>query len=180
VTERDQSFDLLRRIQAGEADALAALFERHGRMVGRTVRRIVDDGAAEDLIQETFVRVLDRASQWRPEDGSPAQWITGIAKHCALDYVRSAGRLRSARQSAEAACVAPMENEVLESDRARLLQNALQHLTPAQRAVIELAYFQGLSQTDIADKLGEPLGTVKGRTRLALSRLRTIVDISAL
>ncbi len=169
--------ELVQRLQRREPQALAELYDRYGRLAYSLILRVVrDTGTAEDLVQETFLRVWNRVQGFDAQKGSIAPWLLAIARNRAIDYLRStSGRERSAVEFEEAdhpALYTDIEKDILTSDSARRVKAAMQKLTPNQRQVIELAYFEGLSQTEMAERLGQPLGTVKTWVRVALKNLR--------
>jgi RNA polymerase sigma-70 factor, ECF subfamily len=160
-------------------ERIARLAQDHGKMVRSAILNLVRDGdLADDLTQEVFVRAIERSDQFDQAQGHIPQWLTGIAKHLALDYLKSAEhRIRLEQQPVdEVKTAATAERALLDSDQERTLRTAVEDLDPPQRQIIQLAYFQGLSQTAIASQLGQPLGTVKGRMRSALRRLREALD----
>jgi RNA polymerase sigma-70 factor (ECF subfamily) len=169
---------LVLRLQQRDPQALAELYDRYGRLVYSLILRVVRDTAtAEDLVQETFLRVWNRVQGFDAGKGSVAPWLLAVARHRAIDYLRSsAGRgERNAVEFAESdhpALYTDMEQDLLASDKARRIKAAMQKLAPNQREVIELAYFEGLSQSEMAERLGQPLGTVKTWARAALKNLR--------
>jgi RNA polymerase sigma-70 factor (ECF subfamily) len=135
-----------------------------------------DTGVAEDLVQETFLRVWNRVQGFNAEKGSIGPWLLAVARNRAIDYLRSAtGRQRNAlefEESEHPALYTDMERDLLLADKARRVKAAMQKLSPNQRQAIELAYFEGLSQTEMAERMGQPLGTVKTWVRTALKNLR--------
>jgi RNA polymerase sigma-70 factor (ECF subfamily) len=135
-----------------------------------------DAGIAEDLVQETFLRVWSRVGGFDADKGAIGPWLLAVARNRAIDYLRSAsGRERNALELEETdhpSLYRDMETEILHSDRTRRVKAALQKLSPQHRQVIELAYFEGLSQTEMAERMGQPLGTVKTWVRAALKTLR--------
>ena len=170
--------DLARRLQRHEPDAMVELYERFGRLAYSVVVAIVrDSGVAEDLVQETFLRVWNRVRAFEPGRGALGPWLLAIARNRAIDYVRSADA-RMDRNSFELdvrehpSLFTDMEREVLNTDHAQLIRKAIAKLTPKQQKVIELAYYEGMSQSEMAEKMGEPLGTVKTWVRSALRSLR--------
>lgn len=168
---------LIERLQQRDAQALAELYDRYGRLAFSLILRIVrDSGIAEDLVQETFLRVWNRAQGFDAHKGSIGPWLLAVARNRAIDYLRSAGgRERNALEFEETdhpGLYTDMEQDILNSDKARRVKTAMQKLSPNLRQVIELAYFEGLSQTEMADRLGQPLGTVKTWVRTALKNLR--------
>ena len=169
--------ELVRRLQKRDPQALGELYDRYGRLAYSLIYRIVrDTGTAEDLVQETFLRVWNRAQGFDGDRGALGGWLLAVARNRAIDYLRSAsGRLRNALELEETehpSLFVDAEREVLNSDRARRVRTALEKLNPNQRHAIELAYFEGLSQTEMAERLGQPLGTIKTWVRTALKHLR--------
>jgi RNA polymerase sigma-70 factor, ECF subfamily len=169
--------DIVDRLQRRDPQALADLYDRYGRLVYSLILRIVRDQAtAEDLVQETFLRVWNRAQGVDPERGSVGPWLLAVARNRAIDYLRSAaGRQRNVLELDETdhpALYRDMEPDLLISDRARRVKTAMERLSPNHRTVMELAYFEGLSQTEMAERMGQPLGTVKTWVRTALKSLR--------
>jgi RNA polymerase sigma-70 factor, ECF subfamily len=169
--------DLIQRLQRRDPQALADLYDRYGRLVYSLILRIVRDaGIAEDLVQETFLRVWNRAQGFDAQRGSIGPWLLAVARNRAIDYLRSAGgRERNALELDETdhpSLYTDMEQGLLNSDKARRVKTAMEKLSPNLRQVIELAYFEGLSQTEMAERMGQPLGTVKTWVRSALKSLR--------
>lgn len=171
----DKAGALVQRLKARDPQAFADLYDLYGRILYVLVWRIVrDPSMAEDIVQECFLRVWNRAGQLSDEYGSVGPWMIAIARNCALDYRKSSQSQMSAQVPMRDLDFPPIsiESDLLAADRARILKNAFFALTPEQRQVLELAYYEGLSQTAIAEKLQQPLGTIKSRTRLALQKLR--------
>jgi RNA polymerase sigma-70 factor (ECF subfamily) len=169
--------ELIERLRRRDAQALAELYDRYGRLVYSLILRVVRDGAlAEDLVQETFLRVWNRAQGFDAQRGALGPWLLAVARNRAIDYLRSArGRERNSLELEEAdhpSLYTDMARDILASDKARAIRAALEKLSPRQREVIELAYFEGLTQTEMAERLGQPLGTVKTWVRTALKNLR--------
>jgi RNA polymerase sigma-70 factor (ECF subfamily) len=176
--------DLAARIKRREPQAMADLYDRYGRLAYSLLLRIVRDREmAEDLVQETFLRVWTRAQAFDGERGALRPWLLAVARNRAIDYIRSAdGRMaRSTFEIVEMenpALFANLEREITTSDQARRIREALNKLNPNQRTVIELAYFEGLSQTEMAEKTGQPLGTIKTWVRSALKNLRDELGVA--
>lgn len=175
--------ELVRRMTTGDEQALGALYDRHGRLVYALAYAIVGEAAdAEEVVADAFAQAWRTAGDYDPARGSVGAWLTTIGRARALDLVRRRGRRRRALVRAAqaddhglAVPVAPAEapDRDLERGEARaLVRGALAALPEAQRRVIELAYFGGLSQSEIAAELQTPLGTVKTRMRAALDKLR--------
>jgi RNA polymerase sigma-70 factor (ECF subfamily) len=168
---------LVVRLQRREPQALAELYDRYGRIVFSLILRVVRDaGIAEDLVQETFLRIWNRVQHFDAQKGSVGPWLLAVARNRAIDYLRSSGgRDRNTvelEESDHPSLYTNMEPDILASDKARVVKAAIQKLSVNQRQVIELAYFEGLSQTEMAERMGQPLGTVKTWVRAALKTLR--------
>lgn len=170
--------DLARRLKAREPHAMSDLYDRYGRIAFSLIYRIVRNTAAtEDLVQETFLRVWNRAQSFDQQRGSLGPWVLTVARNRAIDYLRSidgrmsAGSLELDRLE-NPALFSDFEDSALSMDRTRRLKSAFEKLSPNQRMVIELAYFEGLSQTEMAERMKQPLGTVKTWVRSALKALR--------
>jgi len=135
---------------------------------------------AREVLQDTFIRAWDGRETYDPDRGRVAWWLMGIARHRAIDLLRSRthqARLREQAGSTQARSEAPSTTEIGESMALRsTVGNALRALSSAQRQVIELAYYGGRTQAEVARELGEPLGTIKGRTREAMERLRQLLS----
>jgi RNA polymerase sigma-70 factor (ECF subfamily) len=169
--------DLIGRLQRRDPQALAELYDRYGRLAYSLILRVVrDTGVAEDLVQETFLRVWNRVQGFDADKGSIGPWLLAVARNRAIDYLRSTtGRARNSLEldaTDHPALYNDMEKDLLVSDKARRIKAAMLKLSPNQREVIELAYFEGLSQTEMAARMGQPLGTVKTWVRTALKNLR--------
>ncbi len=175
---RESDRELVERLQRRDTQAMADLYDRFGRLVYSVIYAIVrDSGTAEDLLQETFIRIWNRVSGFDGQRGALGPWLLTVARNRAIDHIRSAGARNSKNlfeleewehQSTQIDAEVGLQNK----DQAKIIRAALNKLTENQRRVIELAYYEGLSQTEIAEKLGEPLGTVKTWVRGALKKLR--------
>jgi RNA polymerase sigma-70 factor (ECF subfamily) len=170
--------NLAERLKRREPAAMSELYDRYGRLAYSLIYRIVRDvGVAEDLVQETFLRVWNRSQGFDAERGALGPWLLAVARNRAIDYVRSSGG-KMARGSLELeyaehpSVFVNFEADVLSQDQARRVRGALDRLNENQRHVIELAYFEGLSQSEMAERMGQPLGTVKTWVRTALKNLR--------
>lgn len=177
VRAAEDDRELIARLQKRDPQALGDVYDRYGRIVYSLILRVVRDAAtAEDLVQETFLRVWNRAQAFDAGKGSLGAWLLAVARNRAIDYLRSAGgRERNALEFSETehpALYRDMERDLLLSDKARRVKAALAKLSERQREVIELAYFEGLSQSEMAERMGQPLGTVKTWVRAALKTLR--------
>ena len=188
---------LVRAVAAGSSDALAVLYDRYVDAIFAVARRLTSDrGAAEEVVQETFLALWNRAETFDPAMGSVGGWLRAIARNRTVDRLRAAARrptlvpypVSSSSGEPDAASLdriatpgsvvagsmaSPTPEEGLASaEIRRAVQAALAEMPAGEREVIVLAYGDGLTQLDIAERLGWPLGTVKTRTRRALSRLR--------
>jgi RNA polymerase sigma-70 factor (ECF subfamily) len=175
---------LLRRIRGRDEGALSEFYDRHASFVFSLARSIVrDDGEAEDVIQEVFFRVWERADAFDPGRGSPLAWLTTMTRRLAIDRTRSRSfRARGRETSIDAVAVSASPDRgasVTMSAEANEVLAALEQLDPVYRDVIRLSYYEGLSHSGIASKLGTPLGTVKSRLREGVTQLRRILAIKA-
>ncbi|MGH7969392.1 MAG: sigma-70 family RNA polymerase sigma factor [Limisphaerales bacterium] len=170
--------DLASRLRARDAGAMRELYDRYWRLVYSLILRMVrNSAAAEDLVQETFLRVWNRMQAFDQERGALGPWVLMVARSRAIDYLRSADAKMSAAaleldHLGHSAKFCDLEDRALSLDRARRLKDAFEKLTTHQKTVVELAYFEGLSQTEMAERLQQPLGTVKTWVRSALKVLR--------
>jgi RNA polymerase sigma-70 factor, ECF subfamily len=168
--ERDE---LLRLVSLGDRDAFTALYDDLASVVFGLVRRVVCDPAqSEEVTQEVFVEVWRIAHRFDPSRGNAKSWILTIAHRRAVDRVRSEQTQRDRIDELGQAPPAAAPDEMLASLDRQIVQEAMAHLTDIQRQAIELAYYRGLTQTQVADLLNVPLGTVKTRIRDGLIRLR--------
>lgn len=173
--------ELLRRVAGGDPAALACLYDRYAALIYGLVRRIVrDEGQAEDLVQEVFLRVWNRPYVYEPGRGSFRAWLVSVAHHLAVDVIRRRRREASYRERLDPATGAPdpVEAALNEVEGAKV-RSLLGRLPPDQRQVVELAYFEGLTHREIAERLGEPIGTVKTRLRLGIMKLRALYEDGA-
>jgi RNA polymerase sigma-70 factor (ECF subfamily) len=176
----DPEAALLARVARGDRAALRKLYDRlSGQALAVALRILGARGEAEEVVQDVFVEVWTRASLFTVARGRGRVWVLSIARNRAIDRLRSrdaAGRaVRGAEGEPEPPPVTPLESAEQRETRQRI-QHALAALSPEQRSVLELGYFEGLSQSEMAERLGEPLGTIKSRVRLALEKLAQLVD----
>lgn len=179
--ELDSEPELLACAGRGDADALETLYRRHApRALAVALRILRVRGDAEEVLQETFVEVWRRAREYVPARGTVESWLLTIARTRAIDRLRSrAARSRLVEaKSAEPEPIGPSLPDAVSAARqeAGRVQAALAALPPEQRVALELAYWEGLSQTEIAERTGQPLGTVKTRVRLALLKLARLLS----
>jgi RNA polymerase sigma-70 factor, ECF subfamily len=175
--------ELIARAAAGDERAIGPLYDRYGGVLYAVAYRIVGQRAdAEEVVLDAFAQAWRDAARFEAGRGSVAGWLTTIARSRALDLVRA--RSRRERITASAAADRPEHSPAMgevrsdptgaldHAERSRQVRQALDSLSPPQRQAIELAYFEGLSQSEIAERLEEPLGTVKTRVRLGMQKLR--------
>ncbi len=176
VVAVDNSSTLLQRVAGGDRDAFDELYRRFARPVlGMALRQLGDNGRAEDAAQETFAAVWRSAASYRPERGSATAWLYAVARHAIIDRARQR-REPAAEPPDEASGEAGPEEQAELSWLTWTVHAALEQLPERERAVLELAYWSGLSQSEIASYLDVPLGTVKTRTRTGLGRLASLLD----
>jgi RNA polymerase sigma-70 factor (ECF subfamily) len=180
VAEPDQDAALIERIRGGERAAFVAFYDRYSPLLFSVAARVLGERKeAEDVLQEVMLVIWNKSGDYDPQLGTLSSWAVAVTRNKALDRLRA--RTRRLRLIEEAAVLAadsgatsyPSANEILHGrERAELLREAMQALPPDQRMAIELAFFTGLSQSDIAERLQQPLGTIKARIRRGMLRLR--------
>jgi len=178
---------LLERIVARDQAALAALYDRHCRLLFTLILRILKDrGEAEDVLQEVFVRVWDRADGYDPSLGAPAAWLARISRNRAIDRLRArAVRADLSVATSDPALPSPdltpssdPEGLAVTSEQRRAIAAALATLPDNQRALIESAFFEGYTQSELAERFDLPLGTVKTRIRAGMQTLKRALEAS--
>jgi RNA polymerase sigma-70 factor (ECF subfamily) len=176
--------DAVQRMARGDdADALKTVYDRHIRAVFSLALRIVsDEGEAQDVVQDVFTQAWTQASRYDPARGSVSTWLLTMTRSRAIDRLRSRrAKPDSTRLSDDLAVVElpdparGQEHAMLQDEAATRLRAALQELPLLQRVAIELAYYEGLTQSEIAERLEQPLGTVKTRIRTGLLKLREVL-----
>ena len=172
--------DLMPLVERKDADAFEVLYDRHGGAAYSLAHRIVGDrGVAEDVTQEAFISVWRSGARFDAARGSVRSWMLGITRNRAIDALRrSAGSAPKLDLDDEAALAGRAAEELTDAEAirretARRVRGALGELPTEQSEVIGLAYFGGFTHAEIAELLGMPLGTVKGRMRLGLEKIRT-------
>ncbi len=182
MPKRDVSdVELLRRVAAGDQDALITLYDKYGRLVYSLAYRMLQDHQlAEEITQDVFTRVWQAAASFDPKRSSFTTWLTSITRNRAIDVLRRR-RVRGLTGAGEA----ELNTAITRADErlspefhleALAVREALEQLPPTQREVLELAYFQGMTQREIAEHLNIPLGTVKTRMRLGMIKLRDLLE----
>jgi RNA polymerase sigma-70 factor (ECF subfamily) len=183
VAGRDDEASLLAAVANGDRAALRGLYDRLGGVALAVALRILSSRSeAEEVVQDCFVDVWTRARLFDPARGSARTWVVSIARNRAIDRLRSRGGQAKATDAARAEAAVsgastgatPLETAERRQSRDRI-QAALGELPAEQRLVLELGYFEGLSQSEIAERTGEPLGTIKSRVRAALEKLARLL-----
>jgi len=164
-----------------EESALAELYDRYGGTVYALALRMTgDQGMAQEIALDAFLQVWQQVDRFDSRQGSLEGWLFTIARSRAIDRMRAARAAKrnlaeEKRDPDESVAAEPPERMIELAERQRFVRRAMTELSPAQRATLELAYFQGLSHSEIAERLGEPLGTVKTRIRQAMLVLRKVL-----
>ncbi|HEY3135239.1 MAG TPA: sigma-70 family RNA polymerase sigma factor [Blastocatellia bacterium] len=179
---RDQDWAaLIRRVADGDQSALTTLYDATSRFVFGLILRVVGDRAtAEEVLLDVYTQAWRQAASYDEQRGAPLAWLMTIARTRGIDRLRSGRYERHNKEPLEsmgdvtATTSSPEEDSVI-AERRRLVHSALDALSTEQREVIELAYYSGLSHSEIALRLGQPLGTVKTRTRLGMMKLREML-----
>ncbi|HEX3471656.1 MAG TPA: sigma-70 family RNA polymerase sigma factor [Silvibacterium sp.] len=168
---------LLTRIQSGDQEAMSALFDRYGTMVYSVALRVLKDtGEAEDVMQEIFVQVWQNPGAFVSGRGSLGGWLVVVARNRSIDMIRR----RRPSDPVELFALPSSTNLAKEAERNSLLEKirgVMHSLPDEQKKSVELAFFEGLSHSEIAEKTGDPLGTVKTRIRLALIAMRKALNV---
>jgi RNA polymerase sigma-70 factor (ECF subfamily) len=181
VTSDRSEAELAEKLRSSDPEGLADAYDRYGRVAYSLFVRITrDQSVAEDLVQELFLRLWNRRREFDATRGALGAWLLSIARNMAIDHVRSAqtrfqSKLRPIEQTDTLRFSYKPDEPANVIDDAKAVHEALAELKPNHRKVLELAYFEGYSQSEIAVRLEEPLGTVKSWMRAALERVRVAV-----
>lgn len=171
--------DLLKAIARSDEGALGSLYDRYKQILfGLLVRILNSREEAEDVLQEVFIQVWRRASHYDERRGKPFTWLVTVARSRAIDRLRalaSRNRLAEAATTDEWEKVSDADTDAFCAERSEIVKRALQQIPEEQRLTLRLAYFEGLSQSEIAKQLGTPLGTVKTRMRAGMLKLRELL-----
>jgi len=181
--DRAVEIALLERITRRERAAFEELYARYVNILYATALKFVrEESDAQDVVQDVFIQVWDKAKMYDPSKGKPLTWVLALVRNRSIDRIRAIQRRARLRDEFEAETVTDESAWARESlsrveagEQGRTLRAAVNQLSPQQRKVIELAYFGGLTQIEIAEKLGEPLGTVKARARRGLLKLKEMI-----
>ena len=169
---------LVALVARGDEDALAELYDRVSRIAyGLALRVLRDERHAEDAVQEAFLQVWRSAATFRAERAKASTWILTLVHRRSVDLVRREDRRRGEplESAGEPAAPETVEDEAALGFERRVVQEALSRLQPEQREALELGYYGGLTQSELAERLGLPLGTIKSRMFTGLSRLRELL-----
>src|ERR671910_630660 len=169
--------DLISLVEAADAEAFATLYDRHSRAAFSLAYRMMGERqASEDLMQDAFLKVWRSAKSYRAERGSVRTWILSIVHNRGIDQIRSQASRRRTQEKFEASAPRSQPSEAfaetLRNSQRDQVREALDTLPPEQLKILELAYFSGYTHVELSDLLGLPLGTVKGRMRLGLKKIR--------
>jgi len=179
LTQQELDAQCLQRAQAGDTRSLSELYDRYTPLLYPVALRILRSSAdAEDAVQDAWLQVWKRSTSYDPRRGSVAAWLITVIRTRALDRYRSMASRSRAESKVDPEPVTPPEDPTRSAVHVQLrarVREALAKLTPQQRECIEIAYFEGLSQSEIAERLKMPLGTVKSWTRQGLMRLREMM-----
>ncbi|MFL5921592.1 MAG: sigma-70 family RNA polymerase sigma factor [Gaiellaceae bacterium] len=174
---------LLSLVASSDDQALAELYDRFGGVAyGLALRILRDEALAQDAVQEAFLAVWRSADRFLAERAKASTWILTLVHRRSVDLVRREDRRRgeSLERAAEPAAPTTAEDEATLGFERRIVQEALAQLTPEQREALELGYYGGLTQSELAERLGQPLGTIKSRMFTGLSRLRDLLEQAGL
>ena len=187
MAERDRQYplladeDLMSLAEAGDTGAFAALYDRHGKAAYSLAYRMMGERqAAEDLAQEAFIKVWRSAGSYRSGRGSVRTWILSIVHNRGIDQLRSLDSRRRMQEKVEAQTPTSQPSEAFSetwrNSQREQVRQVMNTLPPEQLKILELAYFSGYTHVEIADLLDIPLGTVKGRMRLGLKKIKDLFD----
>jgi RNA polymerase sigma-70 factor (ECF subfamily) len=181
--DRAVELDLLARVAKRERAAFEQLYDRYSNILYATAMKFLkEDADAQDVVQDVFIQIWDKAKLYDPAKGKPLTWALTLTRNRSIDRIRAIQRRTRLRDDFEKETVADESAGIREalsgvdaSERTQILRDAVARLSPEQRKVIDLAFFGGLTQSEIADRLGEPLGTVKARARRGLMKLKELL-----
>jgi RNA polymerase sigma-70 factor (ECF subfamily) len=181
--DRAIELELLARIAKRERAAFEQLYTRYANILYATAMKFLkEDADAQDVVQDVFIQIWDKAKLYDPAKGKPLTWALTLTRNRSIDRIRAIQRRTRLRDDFEKETVVDESAGLREalsgvdaSEKSQILRDAVGRLSPEQRKVIELAFFGGFTQSEIADRLGEPLGTVKARARRGLMKLKEIL-----
>ena len=181
--DRAIELELLARIARRERAAFEQLYDRYANILYATAMKFLkEDADAQDVVQDVFIQIWDKAKLYDPAKGKPLTWALTLTRNRSIDRIRAIQRRTRLRDdfeketaTDESAGVREALSGVDAGEKSQILRDAVGRLSPEQRKVIELAFFGGLTQSEVADRLGEPLGTIKARARRGLMKLKEIL-----
>ena len=181
--DRAVELDLLARVAKRERVAFEQLYARYANILYATAMKFLrEDADAQDVVQDVFIQIWDKAKLYDPAKGKPLTWALTMTRNRSIDRIRAIqrrGRLRDDFEKEtvvdESAGIREALSGVDASEKNQILRDAVQRLSPEQRKVIDLAFFGGLTQNEVAKRLGEPLGTIKARARRGLMKLKELL-----
>ena len=181
--DRAVELDLLARITNRERVAFEELYTRYSNILYATAMKFLkEDADAQDVVQDVFIQIWDKARLYDPAKGKPLTWALTLTRNRSIDRIRAIQRRSRLRDDFEKETVADESAGIREalsgvdaSEKSQILRDAVGKLSSEQRKVIDLAFFGGLTQSEIAERLGEPLGTIKARARRGLMKLKEIL-----
>ncbi len=178
-SDLDKDIELLRCISEGDRYAFSCFYDNYSRLLFAIAFRILNDQKeAEDVLQEVFLQIWDKAGSYKPELGKPSSWAVTLTRNKAIDYIRAGQRrsrlleLASTEMLVRQPGAAAANESVRGRDGTELITSAVSELPADQRRAIELAFFTGLTQHEISETLQEPLGPIKARIRRGMMKLR--------
>ena len=181
--DQQPEIELLKRIAQGDRQSFEQFYDRFSRVLFTVAYRLLgNQEAAEDVLQEVFVQIWDKAPRYDPSRGKPLTWAITLTRYRAIDLLRSLRRRGQLYEDAKQEAQAEEQFDdrssflaVAAGERHAFVREAIEKLPPDQREAIELAFFSSLTQAEIAERLNQPLGTIKARIRRGLIRLRGLI-----
>jgi RNA polymerase sigma-70 factor, ECF subfamily len=181
--DRAIELDLLARVARRERAAFEQLYDRYKNILYATAMKFLkEDADAQDVVQDVFIQIWDKAKLYDPAKGKPLTWALTLTRNRSIDRIRAIQRRTRLRDDFgketvvdESAGMREALSGVDAGEKNQILREAVGRLSPEQRKVIEMAFFRGFTQSEIADRLGEPLGTVKARARRGLMKLKELL-----
>ncbi len=184
IPDQEKEIELLRKTGEGDRLCFKALYDRYSTVLFSTAYKVLNDPTeAQDVLQDVFIQIWDKASLYDPARGKPLTWAMTLTRNKAIDRLRSLQRRHRLRDQVEKETQVFEQNNLSEDsseqvyvlEKGRVVRNAVMQLSEDQRIAIEMAFFSGKTQNEIAEELNEPLGTVKARIRRGMMRLREII-----
>ncbi len=180
----EAEIELLRRVGEGNRDAFSQLYDRFNGVLFATAYRVLNNQeAAEDVLQDVFVQIWEKAALYDSTRGKPLTWAITLTRNKSIDRLRSVQRrnrlgdeLEREAETFEQFDDKSSVDAVEAVEKGKLVRQAIGKLSKEQREAIELAFFSGLTQTEIAERLGEPLGTIKARIRRGMMKLKDLIS----